>query len=134
MPDEPRWLTADDLIEINRREIEAFHQIHGLRSRDLLESAAARPRNIYAYGEEDVLNLAASLMVGVIRNHAFIDGNKRTGVSGAFAFLELNGFPQIMRDHGELADAANMVATGDLSEPVVADILGAFIGAGMQED
>jgi death-on-curing protein len=58
----------------------------------LLESALARPQNLYAYGEGDVAALAAAYAFGIIRNHPFVDGNKRTGFLSAALFLELNSF------------------------------------------
>jgi death-on-curing protein len=64
----------------------------GLRDMGLLESALARPRNLHAYGEGDVAALAAAYAFGIIRNHPFVDGNKRIGFVIAVVFLEANGF------------------------------------------
>jgi death-on-curing protein len=64
----------------------------GLRDAGLLDSALARPRNLHAYGEEDAAALAAAYAFGVVRNHPFVDGNKRTAFLTAALFLELNGF------------------------------------------
>ena len=57
----------------------------------LLESALARPQNLYAYGEGDAAALAAAYAFGIIRNHPFVDGNKRIGLLAAALFLEANG-------------------------------------------
>jgi death-on-curing protein len=63
----------------------------GLRDRELLESALARPRQRHAYGDPDVFDLAAAYTAAIIANHPFVDGNKRTGFVVGILFLELNG-------------------------------------------
>jgi death-on-curing protein len=63
-----------------------------LRDPGLLQSALGRPRQHYAYGSPDVIELAALYTAGIVRNHPFVDGNKRTGFAVGIAFLELNGF------------------------------------------
>lgn len=63
----------------------------GVRDMGLLESALARPRNQFAYGETDVAALAAAYAFGIVRNHPFVDGNKRTAFLTAVLFLERNG-------------------------------------------
>lgn len=64
----------------------------GLRDEGLLESALGRAENFYAYGERDIFKLAAAYAEGVARNHAFVDGNKRTGYMVAAMFLLFNGY------------------------------------------
>lgn len=64
----------------------------GLRDEGALLSALARPENLHHYGEPTVFELAASYAAGIIQNHPFADGNKRTGLLAAFVFLYLNGF------------------------------------------
>jgi death on curing protein len=93
-------VTAKALLWIGEREVLAIHgrllALHGgaggLRDRGLLESALARPRQHYAYASVDVIDLAAVYTAGIIRNHPFVDGNKRTGFVVGVLFLELNGF------------------------------------------
>ena len=90
---EPIWIELRDVLAIHSRLI----GIEGgnARIRDLghLQSALARPRQIYAYGERpDTAALAAAYVAGIINNHAFIDGNKRTGFVVGILFLELNGY------------------------------------------
>jgi death-on-curing protein len=63
----------------------------GVRDMGLLESALARPQNQFAYGETDVAALAAACAFGIVRNHPFVDGNKRTAFMTAILFLERNG-------------------------------------------
>jgi len=64
----------------------------GIRDRGLLESALSRPIHLLAYGAPSVFDLAASYGFGLVRNHPFVDGNKRTGFTVAVTFLELNGY------------------------------------------
>ena len=63
----------------------------GIREENLLLSALDKPRNRHAYGESDLAVLAASYAAGIVHNHPFLDGNKRTGFMLAATFLELNG-------------------------------------------
>ena len=56
-----------------------------------MESARARPRNLHVYGEGDLFALAAAYAAGIVRNHPFVDGNKRTGFIAAALFLQENG-------------------------------------------
>jgi death on curing protein len=88
------------MISLARTMVEAFHReslarfggADGLRDEGLLLSALARAENIHAYEPEaDVFHLAEAYCTGVVKNHPFIDGNKRTGVLSAIVFLELNG-------------------------------------------
>ena len=86
-------------VWLERRVVIAIHEIQlaehgggvGLRDPGLLESALARPLNRAGYGEPDVAELGALYALGIIRNHPFIDGNKRTGFAALFAFLSFNG-------------------------------------------
>jgi death-on-curing protein len=92
----------------------------GLRDRSLLLSALARPQHLVAYGSPDIADLAASYAVGIARNHAFIDGNKRTAlVVAAGVFLPLNGYKLTASD-GETVRAMLAVADGTMSEPELA--------------
>jgi death-on-curing protein len=65
---------------------------HGLRDDHLLESALAKPRQLFAYAKPGLAELAASYAAGVVKNHPFLDGNKRTGFMLGAGFLERNGF------------------------------------------
>ncbi|WP_017327679.1 type II toxin-antitoxin system death-on-curing family toxin [Synechococcus sp. PCC 7336] len=89
---EPRWLTADIVIALHNASIGQFGGSVGIRDRGLLESAIARPLNLYAYQSPDIFTLAAAYGYGITQNHAFIDGNKRTGLAAMAVFLGLNGY------------------------------------------
>jgi death-on-curing protein len=92
LPNEPIWLPVEAVIEHNRLEVEATGERHFVRDIGLLESALARPRNFYGYGEEDIVVLAVALMAGIARVHAFEQGNKRTAFGAMRLFLRANGY------------------------------------------
>ena len=75
---QPKWVTLQLVEFIHEGVIEVGGGSHGLRDAALLESALSRPQNQHAYGETDTFQLAASYAGGISRNHAFVDGNKRT--------------------------------------------------------
>jgi death-on-curing protein len=101
LPNEPRWLPIEAVIEYNRFEVEETGETHFLRDRGLLEGALARPQNAIAYGEEDIVILAVRLMAGVAQAHAFEQGNKRTAVEAMWHFLRINGFDLAIEDSAE---------------------------------
>ena len=90
---EPRWLTPRMVMAIHAEAVALFGGSPGLRDGGLLESALDRPRNLYAYGDAPSLfDLAAANCGGIVRNHPFVDGNKRAGYLVGHTFLEVNGF------------------------------------------
>lgn len=90
--DEPVWLPKALMLALHAASIARFGGSVGLRSEALLESALARPRQLYAYGEAPTFaDLAAAYGVGLVKNHPFVDGNKRTGLLAIRAFLFRNG-------------------------------------------
>jgi death-on-curing protein len=90
---EPRWLSIELIKTIHAQSLATFGGASGLRDTSLLERAVAWPRNLWSYHPDaSIFELAASLGYGLIRNHAFVDGNKRTGLLAINAFLHLNGY------------------------------------------
>ena len=87
----------------------------GIRDAGLLASALARPQNQAAYGEPSVFDLAAAYACGIIRNHPFVDGNKRTGFLAAYVFLYLNGW-EFMASEAEAVAAVLALAMGEMDE------------------
>jgi death-on-curing protein len=104
LPNEPRWLAIEAVINHNRREAEASGEPHFLRDRGLLESALARPRNFFGFGEEDVVVLAVVLMAGIAQAHAFEQANKRTAFEAMWHFLRQNGYDLAVDDTVSWAD------------------------------
>ena len=89
---EPRWLDARMVMALHGLQIAKFGGSQGLRDAGLLDSAVARPKNLYLYQHADFPTMAAALAGGLISNHPFVDGNKRVAYSSAHAFLAINGF------------------------------------------
>lgn len=104
MPREPNWLPIDAVVEHNRLEVEATGERHLVRDYGLLESALARPRNFFSFGEEDIVALAVTLMAGVAQAHAFEQGNKRTAFAAMRLFLRANGYDTSFDDRISWAD------------------------------
>jgi death-on-curing protein len=88
---EPLWLTRDDALAAHEMMLAQHGGLEGVRDEGLLESALAKPQNKLAYGAPSIAEMAASYAAGIILNHPFLHGNKRTGFLVAAAFLELNG-------------------------------------------
>ncbi|WP_372803819.1 type II toxin-antitoxin system death-on-curing family toxin [Paracoccus seriniphilus] len=109
---EPKWITRPQVEFIHEVVIEMGGGADGLRDAALLESALARPQNQYAYGETDRFQLAASYAEGISRNHAFVDGNKRTAFYAAADFLEQNGHVLQAVSGGEHADMMELLGQG----------------------
>ena len=76
---EPVWITIDDCIFAHDASLTHFGGADGVRDMSLLESALGRPRQMFFYEQSGIFALASSYAYGVIKNHPFIDGNKRTG-------------------------------------------------------
>ena len=89
---EPVWLLRSVVEAIHDEQLAEHGGGDGLRDAGLLDSALARPRNLAAYGDPDVAALAAAYGYGIARNHAFVDGNKRTAFVAVELFLDLNGY------------------------------------------
>lgn len=116
---EPKWLTVQMIRAIHAQSVGAFGGATGLRDENLLESAVARPRALFAYGDEtSIFDLAGAYCYGIIRNHPFVDGNKRAGLLAANAFLHLNGY--VFRpNEGEAVNIIMAVANGSADEVIL---------------
>lgn len=89
---EPRWIDERVALAIHTRLLALHGGAAGLRDEALLQSALARPRQLFAYAESpNLVQMAAACIAGVVRNHPFVDGNKRTGFVLGVLFLETNG-------------------------------------------
>ena len=89
---EPIWLRKDVLLAVHDRLLAEHGGSSGIGDEGLLDSALGRPQNLFAYGKPTVFELASAYACGIIRNHPFIDGNKRTGFMAAYLFLGRNGY------------------------------------------
>ena len=91
MSEEPCWLTREAVLAIHAQLLARFGGISGIRDDNMLESALAKPRQLHAYGQPNAYEMAAAYAFGIVKNHPFIDGNKRAGFVAAYTFLGING-------------------------------------------
>ena len=89
--EEPQWVLRETVLALQERLLAEFGGLSGIRDDGLLDSALARPQQLFAYGHPSLPDLAAAYAFGLVRNHPFLDGNKRIGFTVAVLFLELNG-------------------------------------------
>jgi death-on-curing protein len=89
---EPVWVLRETVLALHERLLAEFGGAAGVRDEGMLESALSRPINLFAYGSPGLPDMAAAYAFGLVRNHPFVDGNKRIGFATAVLFLELNGY------------------------------------------
>ena len=114
------WIDPDILLAAHDEQLVEHGGASGVRDRGLFESALARPQNLAAYGEPDAAALAAAYAYGLAKNHAFVDGNKRTSLIALEYFLELNGFT-LMADDAQCVLVILSLASGAFDEDALAD-------------
>ena len=112
---EPYWLTREECLALHEMMLSQHGGSEGLRDENMLESALAKPRQLFAYGKPTMSDLAASYVFGVVKNHPFIDGNKRTGFMLGAGFLERNGY-EFHASEAEAVVRTLALAAGELSE------------------
>ena len=122
---EPNWLSRLHVEAIHDEQLAEHGGLAGLGSPDGLESALARPLNLYLYEKCDLADLAAAYAHGIIKNHPFNDGNKRTAFAVAVVFLDLNGLELTMSEP-EATLAVLQLADGSMTQRDFAESLRAF--------
>ena len=110
------WISADVILAIHDEQLVEHGGRPGLRDAGLLESALGRPQHLAAYGNPDTAALAAAYGFGLAKNHAFVDGNKRTAFVAVELFLALNG-QCLVSDDADCVLTMLAVAAGELDEP-----------------
>jgi death on curing protein len=120
---EPEWICLNAVFAIHDEQIAEHGGSMGIRDQGLLESAITRAQNLHAYSHPDIAALAASYAYGIARNHAFVDGNKRTSRVVTRTFLMLNGGYRIAADKAEQVKVWLDLAAGTLSEEAFAEWL-----------
>lgn len=112
----PIWIDEREALILHERLVVLHGGAPGLRDEGLLKSALARPEQHAAYAETpDIISLAAIHTAAIVRNHPFVDGNKRTGFVLGILFLELNGYDFTARQE-DAANAVIALAAGDFDE------------------
>ena len=109
---EPFWLGAEIILAIQGELLARFGGLEGIRDPGLLESALNRPLQLFHYEKPDLFDLAASYAHGIVKNHPFLDGNKRAGFMAAYTFLGVNGF-QLEAPEEEAVLQTLALAAGD---------------------
>ncbi len=114
-----KWLKAAALELAHDQQLQEHGGSEGVRSKESLESALARPQNKFEYEQASVFVCAAAYAFGIARNHPFVDGNKRAAFLAMYAFLTLNGF-EFECDEAEVFAVMTALAGGEVTEEKLA--------------
>lgn len=113
---EPIWIDERDVLILHHRLLALHGGREGVRDENLLRSALARPQQHFSYADSvDAIDMATAYTAGIVCNHPFIDGNKRTGFVVGILFLELNGY-RLTASEEDAAQAVLNLAAGTLHE------------------
>ena len=115
MTTEPKWLGVESVLVMHEEQLAEHGGAGGIRDLGLLDSALVRPRNAWSYGQSDLVALGALYTAGIMRNHPFVDGNKRTGFLAAYAFLYVNGV-EIVADEAEVIVQCLSLAADEIDD------------------
>ena len=114
-----RWIDKRALLLLHDESLSVHGGASGMRDEGLLDSALARPLNLVAYGEPDIADLAAAYGLGLAKNHAFVDGNKRAAFLAVGLFLYLNGY-RFVATQAEATLTILAIAAGELDDAAFA--------------
>jgi len=119
---EPAFLTIDEVLAIHRDQIARYGGSEGVRDWGLLQSAIAMPAATFGgqFLHCDLCEMAAAYLFHIVKNHPFIDGNKRVGAVAAYVFLALNDV-RLTADNDTYADLVLTVARGETPKSAVAE-------------
>ena len=112
---EPAWITREECLAIHEMMLAQHGGLAGVRDEGLLESALSKPKNLFAYAKPTHAEMAASYAAGIVINHPFLDGNKRTGFMVAAVFLEVNGYELAATEESVVENTLGLAA-GKLKE------------------
>jgi death-on-curing protein len=114
---EPIWIENEEARVIHQLQLAEHGGASGIRDQGLFESAMDRPRNLFVYSEPaaTIFQLAAAYAYGLAKNHAFVDGNKRTAFVVCLSFLKQNGIVIIASQEMRYL-TFYALAAGDLAE------------------
>ena len=111
----PVWVGKAVVLAVHGRLLAEHGGASGIRDSALLDSALARPENLLAYGDPDIYDLAAAYTSGIVRNHPFVDGNKRTGFMAGYVFLASNEL-QLTATEVDVVHVVSMLAASEIDE------------------
>jgi len=115
-----RWLDSRLAQALHAEQLAEHGGAAGIRDTGLLTSALSRPQNLASYGNPDVADLAAAHAWGIVRNHPFVDGNKRVALILCETFLIINGY-ELDADDVSLTMAFVELAAGTMDETALAE-------------
>jgi death-on-curing protein len=120
---EPVFLSLEEVLEIHADQVRRFGGDPGVRDLTLLESAVAQPQAGFGnrYLHSDLFEMAAAYLFHMVRNHPFVDGNKRTGAAAALVFLKLNEI-DVRLTNPALVKTVVGVAQGKIGKAAVAEL------------
>jgi len=114
--DQPLWISNKAVLAMHSAQLAEHGGSNGIRDEMLLDSALAKPLNVFAYADQpDIFRLAASYAFGIAQNPAFVDGNKRTALVVSLTFLDRNGW-DIVAPKEDIYFTFLHLADGSLSE------------------
>ena len=112
---DPVWLGKAVVLALHGRLLAEHGGASGIRDSALLDSALARPQHLLAYGDPDIYDLAAAYTSGIIRNHPFVDGNKRTAFMAGYVFLASNDL-QLTATEVDVVQVVALLASSEIGE------------------
>lgn len=115
----PVWLGEAVVLAMHGRLLAEHGGAPGLRDAALLDSALTRPQQLLAYGDPDIYDLAAAYASGIVNNHPFVDGNKRTGFMATYVFLASNGL-RVIAAEVDTVRSVTLLAAGEIDESTFA--------------
>ncbi len=118
----PKWLKQSVIETLHDMQIAEHGGLPGIRDKGLLSSALARPQNLYEYASVSIYQLAAAYAFGLVKNHPFNDGNKRTALLAAYTFLKINNMT-LTAPEAETTAMVIALAAGEIDEDGFADWL-----------
>ncbi len=125
---DPTWVSRETALALHTLLIDQFGGLDGVRDDGLLDSALARPQQALAYATPTLAELAAAYAHGIVRNHPFADGNKRTALAVADVFSQLNG-NELTASEVETVVVFRDLAAGEIAEAELAAWIGANLAA-----
>ena len=130
---DPTFLSLAEVLEIHQDQVARYGGATGIRDIELLKSALGMPAATYGgrFLHTDIYEMAAAYLFHLVKNHPFVDGNKRVGAVAALVFLDLNGF-DFDAPEDDFAEIVLAVARGDLAKADVTVFIRPFTLPGYQ--